>query len=175
MIGSRVGEGNGRVAAAAAGAAVGALVGNQLANRDRDDEYAEREVRRCRTVDNWESRVAGYRVAYEYQGRAYTTILPYDPGSATARSGERRAGGRRRNVGVGEPCRPMARAGLRVELSSAMIGTMSLITFKRTLAAALALVLRRVSVSRLRPQGSGGCAIQMDRMASPLTGWPSAA
>jgi uncharacterized protein YcfJ len=80
LIGSRVGEGNGRVAAAAAGAAVGALVGNHLSNRDRYEAVSEREVRRCRTVDNWESRVAGYRVAYEYQGRAYTTILPYDPG-----------------------------------------------------------------------------------------------
>jgi uncharacterized protein YcfJ len=80
LIGSRVGQGNGRVAAAAAGAAVGALVGNHLANGDRREVYSEREVRRCTTVDNWESRVTGYRVAYEYQGRAYTTILPYDPG-----------------------------------------------------------------------------------------------
>jgi len=80
LIGSRVGQGNGRVAAAAAGAAVGALVGNQLSNRDRHEVYSEREVQRCRTVDDWQSRLTGYRVAYEYQGRAYTTILPYDPG-----------------------------------------------------------------------------------------------
>jgi uncharacterized protein YcfJ len=80
LIGSRVGEGNGRVAAAAAGAAVGALVGNQLSNRDHYEQYKEREMRRCRTVDNWETRLAGYRVTYEYQGRAYTTVLPYDPG-----------------------------------------------------------------------------------------------
>jgi uncharacterized protein YcfJ len=80
LIGSRVGEGNGRVAAAAAGAAVGALVGNHLSNGDRHEEYSEREVQRCRMVDNWESRLAGYRVAYEYQGRTYSTMLPYDPG-----------------------------------------------------------------------------------------------
>ena len=80
LIGSRVGQGNGRVAAAATGAAVGALVGNHLGSRDSYTQYEEREVRRCRTVDNWESRITGYRVAYDYQGRAYTTILPYDPG-----------------------------------------------------------------------------------------------
>ncbi len=80
LIGSQVGAGNGRVTAAAAGAAVGALVGNHLANQDRHEEYTEREIRRCRMVDNWETRIAGYRVTYEYLGRAYTTVLPYDPG-----------------------------------------------------------------------------------------------
>jgi uncharacterized protein YcfJ len=81
LIGSRVGQGNGRVAAAAAGAAVGALVGNHLGSRDDYTRYGERQVQRCRTVDNWESRITGYRVAYDYQGRSYTTILPYDPGN----------------------------------------------------------------------------------------------
>jgi len=81
LLGSRFGQGNGRVASAAAGAVVGAIVGDQLGNRDRGGEYEEREVRRCRTVDHLESRLSGYRVAYEYQGRHYSTILPYDPGS----------------------------------------------------------------------------------------------
>ena len=31
-------------------------------------------------VDNWESRIVGYRVTYEYHGHLYTTVLPYDPG-----------------------------------------------------------------------------------------------
>jgi uncharacterized protein YcfJ len=81
LLGSRFGQGNGRVASAAAGAVVGTIVGTQLGNRDRGGGYEEREVRRCRTVDHFESRLAGYRVAYEYQGRSYTTFLPYDPGS----------------------------------------------------------------------------------------------
>ena len=80
LLGSRFGQGNGRVASAAVGAVVGTIAGDRLSNRDRPVEYVDREVRRCRTVDNWESRVTGYRVTYEYQGRAYSTMLPYDPG-----------------------------------------------------------------------------------------------
>jgi uncharacterized protein YcfJ len=81
LIGSRVGEGNGKIAASAGAAAIGAIVGDRLARRGGEQYYEEREVRRCRTVDNWESRISGYRVAYEYGGRTYTTVLPYDPGS----------------------------------------------------------------------------------------------
>jgi uncharacterized protein YcfJ len=79
LLGAQVGEGNGRVAASAAGAAIGALVGDRLAQRD-PAEYYEREVRRCRVVDNWEKRLTGYHVSYEYQGRPYATFLTYDPG-----------------------------------------------------------------------------------------------
>jgi uncharacterized protein YcfJ len=79
LLGSRFGQGNGRVASAAAGAMVGAIVGDRLSDRGRDD-YEEREVRRCRMTDHFESRITGYRVAYEYGGRTYTTVLPYDPG-----------------------------------------------------------------------------------------------
>jgi uncharacterized protein YcfJ len=80
LLGSQVGKGNGKVAAAAAGAAIGAIVGDRLSARRAADEYTEREVRRCRLVDNWESRIVGYRVTYEYRGHLYTTVLPYDPG-----------------------------------------------------------------------------------------------
>jgi uncharacterized protein YcfJ len=80
LLGSRFGQGNGRVASAAVGAVVGTIAGDRIANRDNRVEYVDREVRRCRTVDNWESRITGYRVTYEYQGRAYSTMLPYDPG-----------------------------------------------------------------------------------------------
>ena len=81
LLGAQVGKGNGKVAAAAAGAAIGAIVGDRLSERHAGgDEYYEREVRRCRVVDNWESRIVGYRVTYEYQGHLYTTVLPYDPG-----------------------------------------------------------------------------------------------
>ena len=80
LLGAQVGSGNGRVAASAAGAVVGALVGDRLSDRGRRGEYYEREVQRCRVVDNWEDRITGYRVAYEYHGRSYTTMLSYDPG-----------------------------------------------------------------------------------------------
>jgi uncharacterized protein YcfJ len=80
LLGAQVGAGNGRVAASATGAAIGAIVGDRLGSRGDHDEYYEREVRRCRDVDNIEDRLTGYRVAYEYQGRSYVTMLPYDPG-----------------------------------------------------------------------------------------------
>lgn len=79
IIGAQIGKGNGRVASSAAGAAIGAIVGDRMSQRPAD-EYYEREVRRCRLVDNWEKRLAGYRVTYEYQGRRYETFLDYDPG-----------------------------------------------------------------------------------------------
>jgi uncharacterized protein YcfJ len=85
LLGAQVGKGNGRVAAAATGAAVGAIVGDRLQDRGSGRyEYAEREVRRCRMVDDWQSRPAGYRVVYEYAGHVYTTVLPYDPGNRLA-------------------------------------------------------------------------------------------
>ena len=83
VLGAQVGKGSGRVAASAAGAAIGAIVGDRMSDRRRDeysDEYYEREVRRCRMVDHWETRVVGYQVVYQYHGHSQTTILPYDPG-----------------------------------------------------------------------------------------------
>jgi len=85
LLGSTIGKGSGRVAAAAVGAAVGAIVGDRVADRGRGyEEIGERAVRRCELVDNWETRIAGYRVVYEYAGRTYTTVLPYDPGRKLA-------------------------------------------------------------------------------------------
>ncbi len=78
IIGNQIGSGNGRVVATAAGAIVGAIVGNRLENNG--ETTIERPVRNCRTVDNWQSRTSGYAVTYEYQGRANTAVLPYDPG-----------------------------------------------------------------------------------------------
>jgi len=85
LLGAQVGKGSGQVVAAATGAAVGAIVGDRLGNRDRDRQVVyEQEVRRCRMVDQWETRISGYRVTYEYGGRSYTTMLPYDPGRRLA-------------------------------------------------------------------------------------------
>lgn len=80
LLGAQVGRGNGRTAAAAAGAAIGAITGDRLSRLDEGYDGGTREVRSCRTVDQWERRVAGYRVAYEFHGRTYTAMLPYDPG-----------------------------------------------------------------------------------------------
>ena len=87
VLGAQVGKGSGRVAASAVGAAIGAIVGDRISDRRRakytdqySDEYDEREVRRCRMVDHWETRVVDYKVVYRYRGRTQTAILPYDPG-----------------------------------------------------------------------------------------------
>ena len=78
IIGNQVGGGSGRTAATAVGAITGAIVGDRMEN----DGYArgERPVRHCRTIDNWQSRTSGYAVTYDYHGRSYTTVMPYDPG-----------------------------------------------------------------------------------------------
>jgi uncharacterized protein YcfJ len=82
LLGSRFGEGNGRVALAAVGAAVGAITGDRLANQGHGGEVtATVPVQRCDRVDNYETRTTGYRVTYEYEGRQFTTTLPYNPGS----------------------------------------------------------------------------------------------
>ncbi len=80
IIGSQIGKGNGRVAAAAVGAGIGAVTGDRLANRDAEATTTTVPVRRCETVDNLQTRVAGYRVTYEYDNWKFTTRLPYDPG-----------------------------------------------------------------------------------------------
>ena len=49
-----------------------------LLGRSRPRNHEGRTVER---LDQWESRIVGYRVAYEYHGRNYTTVLPYDPGN----------------------------------------------------------------------------------------------
>lgn len=80
IIGNQVGGGSGRTAATAAGAIAGAIVGDRLENNDGGVVTEHQPVRQCRTVDNWQSRPNGYAVTYEYHGRTYTTVMPYDPG-----------------------------------------------------------------------------------------------
>lgn len=78
LLGNQVGRGNGRTVATAAAAITGAIVGDRLENNQ--PTTTERQVQDCHRVDHWESRNNGYAVTYEYQGRRYTTVMPYDPG-----------------------------------------------------------------------------------------------
>ncbi|HZZ91089.1 MAG TPA: glycine zipper 2TM domain-containing protein [Usitatibacter sp.] len=73
----------------AAGAIVGGLVGNQVdrsngappvETREVERVPVERNVERCRTVQEVREAVVGYDVSYEYRGRQFTTRMPYDPG-----------------------------------------------------------------------------------------------
>ncbi|MDD2924525.1 glycine zipper 2TM domain-containing protein [Rhodoferax sp.] len=89
VLGHQVGGGTGKDAATALGVVLGAIAGDQLANRDQgvrydDDRYdtTQREVKRCRTVYDTQTRVTGYRVTYEYRGQHYTTFMRTNPGNS---------------------------------------------------------------------------------------------
>lgn len=73
LLGSRVGDGNGRLAATALGAVTGAMSGDRLAQRNNQPLQA------CRWVQRVEQQVSGYRITYAYQGDQYEAFLPYDP------------------------------------------------------------------------------------------------
>jgi uncharacterized protein YcfJ len=81
LLGSTVGKGNGKVAAAAVGAATGAVVGDRW--NDRGGYYSETrpvQMERCYTRSVTREELVGYDVRYRFQGRDYTTRLPYEPG-----------------------------------------------------------------------------------------------
>ena len=81
VVGHQFGSGSGQDAATVAGALIGAQVGYDSAAR-RAPATEERTVQRCavRYQNDYEERIEGYRVTYEYNGREYTTRMPYDPG-----------------------------------------------------------------------------------------------
>jgi uncharacterized protein YcfJ len=83
VVGNQVGRGHGREAATALGAVVGAFAGDRIANSNRaPEQYQEvpREVTTCRTVNDVQSRITGYRVNYDYRGQAFTTFMREQPG-----------------------------------------------------------------------------------------------
>jgi uncharacterized protein YcfJ len=81
LLGNQVGKGHGKEAATAAGAVIGAITGDRIAN-NQPQAYVNqpREVRSCRTVNDVQQRVNGYRVTYEYHGQEYTTVMRDQPG-----------------------------------------------------------------------------------------------
>jgi uncharacterized protein YcfJ len=82
VIGNQVGGGHGREAATAIGAVIGAMAGDNLANRGRETyEQVPREVTTCRTVQDTQQRLTGYRVDYEYRGQMYSTFMREQPGA----------------------------------------------------------------------------------------------
>lgn len=82
ILGNQIGKGSGKTVATAVGAATGAIVGDNIGNDRREYGAPRRPVyeERCQVNDNWSQRLTGYNVTYRYQGRDYTTFLPYDPG-----------------------------------------------------------------------------------------------
>jgi uncharacterized protein YcfJ len=83
VLGNQVGKGHGREAATAAGAVIGALAGDRIANgQPQQYEQAQREVRTCRTVNDVQQQLTGYRVSYEYRGNHYVTFMREQPGQS---------------------------------------------------------------------------------------------
>ncbi|MFZ2391154.1 MAG: glycine zipper 2TM domain-containing protein [Rhodoferax sp.] len=99
ILGHQVGGGSGKDAATALGVVLGAMAGDQLQNRDARPRYdngyygsgpyddggyetAQREVQRCRTVYDAQTRLTGYRVSYDYRGQNYTTFMRTNPGNS---------------------------------------------------------------------------------------------
>jgi len=87
VIGHQFGAGAGKDAATALGVVIGAIAGDQLSNRDqqvaydvRQPEHVRHESARCHTVYDTQSRISSYRVAYEYRGQHYNTIMRTHPG-----------------------------------------------------------------------------------------------
>jgi uncharacterized protein YcfJ len=91
VAGHQVGSGRGNDAATAAGAVIGGLIGNQVdrdqgrvAPSDRVTEVervpVDRNVERCRVVQEVREARVGYDVRYSYGGREFTTRLDRDPG-----------------------------------------------------------------------------------------------
>lgn len=99
ILGHQVGGGSGKDVATALGVVLGAMAGDQLQNRNAQSQYdnvqysnsqynnggyetAQREVQRCRTVYDAQTRITGYRVSYDYRGQNYTTFMRTNPGTS---------------------------------------------------------------------------------------------
>jgi uncharacterized protein YcfJ len=85
VLGHQIGSGNANKAATAGGAVIGAAIGHQQAVRRSGytpPPPREYTVQRCDTRyhDEWQERVDGYRVTYQYHGRRQVTEMPYRPG-----------------------------------------------------------------------------------------------
>jgi len=81
-VGNQFGGGMGRAAATGLGVVAGAALGDR-AEANNNPPVAQ-TVRRCQQVSQYENRVVGYDVVYEYNGQRYSTRMAQDPGSRIA-------------------------------------------------------------------------------------------
>lgn len=70
----------GRDRGTVAGAVLGGVIGNQLNKNDQSARGQQGQVQQCTTSYEQVRQLVGYNVAYEYNGRTYTSVLSYDPG-----------------------------------------------------------------------------------------------
>jgi uncharacterized protein YcfJ len=91
VAGHQVGSGRGNDLATAAGAVAGGLIGNSIDRQNGavggpqqvtevERVPVERDVQRCRTVNEVRETPVAFDVRYEYMGRQFTTRMPHDPG-----------------------------------------------------------------------------------------------
>jgi len=83
VIGNQFGGGSGNRAATVAGAALGGSIGRDAARQARGpDEYYQVSQERCSVQREFveETRVSGYRVAYEFDGQVHHTRMSQHPG-----------------------------------------------------------------------------------------------
>lgn len=82
VLGNAVGGGFGRAAATGLGVVAGSVAGNSV--EASANPVTAVPVSRCQNVTQYENRVVGYDVTYDYAGKRYTTRMSRDPGSQFA-------------------------------------------------------------------------------------------
>ena len=87
VVGHQVAHHHNEAAGVVGGSLIGAAIGNsigasQAAKRGEYRQVSYESVQRCEVNyrDEWAEQIDGYRVTYVYNGREYTTRMPYDPG-----------------------------------------------------------------------------------------------
>lgn len=79
LLGSKVGDGNGKKAATVVGAVAGGYAGNRVqSNMQHNDTYQTTE-KRCSTVKD-DDRITAYQVTYSLNGQQDSATLNYKPG-----------------------------------------------------------------------------------------------
>ena len=83
IVGHQIGKGRGNKVATAVGTLIGAQVGHQAINGDvRAERTLAGYEEHCKTDhrSSYQEVLDGYDVTYEYRGREYQLVMPYDPG-----------------------------------------------------------------------------------------------
>lgn len=80
LLGHTIGGGRGNTVATVAGAVGGGYAGKKIEENRQDHNVQLETVRRCSTVANTTSTIAGYDVTYVYNGVTRTTRMDHDPG-----------------------------------------------------------------------------------------------
>jgi uncharacterized protein YcfJ len=82
VIGHQIGKGRGKTVATVAGTLIGAMIGDHVSDPYPNNraEVVDREVQRCRPVNEYTQRVRDYRVDYEYRSQIYSTTMNTFPG-----------------------------------------------------------------------------------------------